>query len=478
MFKRVLFCIPPFPNRYGLPTHPHTGIGYLAQILNNNGIQTEVVDFRLGRGYEMLEEKIKDFKPDLIGITMMTYYHNLAYEIVRYLKTLGIPIIIGGPHVSTLKEQALLESGADFGFKMEAELALLDFCNDKPLETIPGLIYRKGNEIKQNDPQFISDLNNIPFPKYEGIELTGYTRKRIAIITSRGCPCQCTFCPIATVMGRKYRFRTAENVFSELEYWYRLGYRDFDFQDDNFTIDKNRVYALFDLIKNVGFKDLFMQCGNGIRADLATHELLTRMKQAGFKSVAFGVESFNAEVLKTVKKGESIAEIENAVKIAVEVGLEISLFFIVGLPGETLKTFQESIDFSLKYPVTTATFYNLIPFPGTELYEWVKNNNYFLTQPKDYLNTVAHLEFIPVFETPEFSSKDRKKALLMGSKINILIKRRDMERKLGNSIFAVFLSWLLYETFLNKLIFYLIKTKWIKRSINFILLKLRLRLNL
>lgn len=478
IFKRVLFCIPPYPNLYGLPTHPHTGIGYLSQSLNDNGIETAVVDFRLGNGYKKLSKEIRDFKPDLFGVTMMSYYHKLAYEIAGHLRQYKIPIVIGGPHVSTLKEQALEECGADFGFMMEAERSLVDFCLGKPLESISGLIYRQDGRVLQNTPRIIPDLDNVGFPKYKDVDLDAYARKRIAIISSRGCPCLCTFCPISTVMGRVYRFRSASNVFAELDYWYKMGYRDFDFQDDNFTVDKKRVYSILDAIKEAGMNDLFMQCGNGIRADVVTEELLVKMREAEFRATAIGVESANDEVLKNIKKGETLEEIEKAVKLALKAGLEVSLFFIVGLPGETLQSFKKSMDFALRYPVTTATFYNLIPFPGTELFEWVKKNNYFILQPQDYLNTIAHLEFVPIFQTPEFNAGERKKALIMGSRINLFIKKLDMRRKLGNTFIAAIAAWLIYDTFLNKIVFNLIKIKPLKRSINFILLKLRLRLNL
>lgn len=478
MFKKVLFCIPPFPNRYGLPTHPHTGVGYLSESLNDNGIETAVVDLRLGVGYKGLRNKIKEFSPDMFGVTMMTYYHNLAYEVVKFLRQYDIPIAIGGPHVSTLKEQALAESSGDFGFSMEAERSLVNFCKGEPPESIPGVIYRKNGKILQNAPSVIQDLDNIAFPKYKDFDLPSYARKRIPIISSRGCPCQCTFCPIVTVMGRRYRLRSAKNVFAELEYWYQHGYRDFDFQDDNFTLNKNRVYQICDMINLAGFDDLFMQCGNGIRADLVTRELLEKMKRAGFKAIAIGVESANQEILEKIKKGETIEQIESAVKVALEAGIEVSLFFIVGLPGETAKTFKNSIDFALRYSVTAATFYNLIPFPGTELFEWVKNNGYFIIQPKDYLNTIAHLECVPVFATPEFTALERKKALILSSKVNNKIKRKDMEKKLGNSPLSRISSWLLYETPLNGFIFALVKIQWLKKFINYILLKRRLRLNL
>lgn len=478
LFRKAFFCIPPFPGRYGSPTHPHTGIGYLCESLNKNGVETAVVDFRLGNGYRELHAKIKYFKPDLFGVTMMSYYHNLAYEIVNNLKKYNIPVAAGGPHVSTLKEQVLRECGVDFGFKMESERAIVDFCKGKPFEAIPGLIYRKNGNLLQNEPEMIKELDEVVFPKYRDMNLSLYARKRIAIISSRGCPFKCSFCPIKTVMGRPYRFRSAENVFSELDYWYKSGYRDFDFQDDNFTVDNERVYRICDLIEDASLKDLFMQCGNGLRADVVTKELLGRMKEVGFKAVAFGVESANPDVLKKVKKGESIEKIDQAINIAIKAGIEVSLFFIVGLPGETSKSFKQSIDFALKYPVTTATFYNLIPFPGTELFDWVNANHYFILRPQDYLNTVAHLEFSPVFQTPDFNAQQRKEALMFGAKVSTLIKRRDMERKLGNICLSRILSWMIYESLLNKVLFVLIKIKPLKQAINFTLLKLRIRFNL
>jgi len=477
-FKRMFFCIPEFPNPYGAPAHPHSGIGYLTESLNARGIQTQVADLRLDKQGDCLEEKIEKFSPDLFGVTVMSYYHDLAYNLIERLKKHGLPVAIGGPHVSTLQEDTLRESGADFGFMMESERSLADFCSGEDPLKIPGLIYRDGDNLVKNPPQLISDLDNIPYPRYRDFDLAAYSRKRIPIITSRGCPCLCTFCPIVTVMGRKCRLRSADNVLSELDYWCNRGYRDFDFEDDNFTVDKNRVHMICSKIKQAGYKDLFIQCGNGIRADMVNKQLLLEMREAGFRATAIGVESINANVLEATRKGETSEQIEEAVKSALEVGMEVSLFFIVGLPGETTETFEESLDFALKYPVTTATFYNLIPFPGTELFKWVQENNYFLLRPKEYLNTIAHLEFVPVFETPQFSARERKQALEMGRKVNILIKRRDMERKFGNTCLARATSFIIYATPIYNLLFFLIKLSFVKKILNFVLLKLRVRLNL
>ncbi len=477
-YKKVLFCVPPFPNRYGQPTHPHTGIGYLSRFLNERGIETAVVDFRLGHGLRRLKQEMKRFRPDLCGVTMMTYYHRLAYDIVRFLQPYGVPVAAGGPHISTLGISAVEECGAAFGFRMEAEKALASFCHGDPAETIPGLIYRHRGELRENPPALTRTLDELPFPTYDDVALPLYGRKRIPIISSRGCPCQCTFCTIATSMGRGYRIRSARHVFSEIEYWYRRGYRDFDFQDDNFTLDKERVFLLFELIKRAGMKDLFMQCGNGIRADLASPELFAAMREVGFRAIAFGVESANDTVLKNIKKGETRAQIERAVSLALEAGLEVSLFFIAGLPGETAQSFKESLSFAERYPVSGTIYYNPIPFPGTELFDWVSANGLFLRKPQDYLNHIAHLEFVPVFATPDFSVDERIAALKEGYRLNLRIKRRDLERKLGGKPYARILSWLLYETPLNAVLFSLIRVEWVKRTLNFFLLKMRLRINL
>jgi len=477
MIKRVLLCVPPFPNQYGTPTHPHTGIGYLSESLKTNGIETSVIDLRLS-SRDQLHKRVQDFRPDLLGVTMMTYHHNLAYEVVADLKQYNIPIAIGGPHVSTTSQTAIDECKADFGFLMEGERSLVQFCKGVDYASIPGFIYQRDGRYVINPPRVIDDLDSLPFPKYEDLDLTAYGRARIPIFTSRGCPCLCTFCPIVTVMGRKYRLRSAEHVFAELAYWYGKGYRDFDFQDDNFTVNKSRVHTLCAKIREAGFNDLLIQCGNGIRADTATLDLLQAMRGVGFRATAFGVESATPEVLKTVRKGETIEQIDQGVRNALAAGIEVSLFFIVGLPGETLKTFDNSLKFALKYPVTTASFYNLIPFPGTELFDWVRKNNYFLIEPKKYLNSIAHHEFQPLFETPDFPASDRKKALKAGYRASQTIKRRDFERKLGGRWWTRIASWLIYGRLFNRLFFAVIRIGWIKRIINRILLRARIRINL
>lgn len=477
MFKRVLFCIPPFPNKYGAPTHPHTGVGYLSAMLDKYGIENDVIDMRLGYQFHDVHRKIKEFKPDLIGVTMMTYHHSLAYELVAQIKALGHKVIVGGPHVSSLRKVVLEECGADFAVKMEGEYPLLELCTIEDPKSIAGLIYRDEGEIIENSDQPpITELDKIPFPRYFKLSLSQYARKIIPIITSRGCPYRCTFCPIKVVMGRSYRFRSPDNVVDEIKYWYQRGYREFDVQDDNFTVRKERVHKICDLLERNSVRDLQIQCGNGIRANLVDRHLLERMYEVGFRSLAFGVESATPEVLKRVKKGENLDEIERAIEMACDIGYDVALFFIVGLPGETLQTIENSIKLACKYPISIASFYNLVPFPATELYEWAIENHYFVIEPQQYLNHIAHGESIPVIETPEFSVEERRKALAITQRVTQYIRRRDMERKLGNIPLAKMLGFLVYSSFINRVLFYLIqKSPTFKKIVNSLFQKLNIR---
>jgi radical SAM superfamily enzyme YgiQ (UPF0313 family) len=453
LFKKILFCIPPTlidPKKpLGiLPEEPHPGIGYLSEFLTNNGIENYVIDMRLGYTLKKLMKKIKEINPDLIGITLMTLRHDIAIKIIEKIKSnFNCKIVVGGPHVSLFRKKVLEECKADFAIKHEGEYTLLELCQGKNLKNIKGLIYRNGNKIIENpDRPFIENLDTLPFPKYRKFELEKYPdvftfkknimiKKSIPIITSRGCPFNCIYCPIKTVMGNKWRVRSAENVVEELKYWYKIGYRIFKFWDDNFTLDKKRVYKICNLIKKNNLVNLELSLPNGIRADRVDKRLLKKMKEVGFNHIAFGVEAGNNKILKIIRKGETIETIENAIKNACELGYSVGLFFMIGHPKETLSDIQDSINLALKYPVAFAVFYNIIVFPHTELYNLVKRKNWLIKDLNKNLTYSAHYDVSPFFETPELSLEERKKILEMTKNISKQIdknyKKQRLEKTFG-----------------------------------------------
>jgi len=218
-------------------------------------------------------------------------------------------------------------------------------------------------------------------------------------------------------IGTKFRYRSAESVVEEVEYWYKKGLRKFEFGDDNFTLKRSRVYEICDLLITKNLAGIEIGLGNGIRADRVNVDMLRRMKEAGFSYVAFGVEGGNDKMLTLLRKGESMSQIEKGVKAAVDAGFPVHLFFLLGAPGETEEDVKDSVKFALKYPVVDVRFYNILPFPTTELYSYLEEHDLFIRDPREHLQDSSHWFFKPVFETPELSEKDRIRLLKWSNKV-------------------------------------------------------------
>ncbi|NQS89670.1 radical SAM protein [Patescibacteria group bacterium] len=435
-YKRVLLVNPRISRSYLGPIRPPAGLGYLAQYLDLHNIQHDVIDMHLGYRISHLWKKIEHFRPELIGITIWTYKYKDTYQLIKAIKQKypEIKIVAGGPHISTLRISALKDCGyIDFGIVLEGEKALVELCHGKPLKEIKGLMCHNERETTFNgDQEFIAELDSLPFPKYDKFELNRYLLKEILIVSSRGCPYSCTYCPVQLAIGKKLRVRSAKNVIDEIAYWYNRGYRKFNIGDDNFTFFKDRVYEICDEIEKHNLKDLDIRCGNGVRADKLDKQLLERMREVGFSYIGLGVEAGTNRILKRIKKGESIEEIEEVIRDACQLGYDVTLFFLVGSPGENRSDLMESVKLAEKYPVIDARFYNIVPYPSTELFEWIRKNNLFLRGPEDYLNDASVFTSKPIFETPELSAKERVRMLKWLKKVERRIFKKGLKRKLSN----------------------------------------------
>lgn len=450
-YKKILFCLPPVTA--GRPRSPFTGVGYLSTFLAAHQIDNAVIDMNLGYSEKALFRAIDYYQPDLVGFFLMTHAHQNSYRLMQSIKEhFHVPIVAGGPHASMLRKRILEDSLADFAVKLEGEETLLELMQGRDVNSIKGLIYRTdGGIVETEDRSFIEDLDAIPFPTYEKFQLNRYTGNCIPIISSRGCPYSCIYCPVKAAIGRRFRTRSPENILQEVKYWYSRGFRVFEFMDDNFTLKKERVARLCELLLATEMKDLVLHCPNGIRADAVDRELLTLMKRTGFKVLSFGVEGGNDRILKNLKKGSTIAEMERAIKDACELGFDVTLFFLVGSPGETMADVEDSIRLALKYPVNNAFFYSLIPYPETELYEWVTKNDYFTELPERYLSGASANKDMTFFATPEFSLSDRKLALQRARQAQKLIKRESIRRRFfNNSPLATIPSAVLANDFVQK----------------------------
>lgn len=423
---KVLFLIPKnkslLGHKYTPPGHPNIGIAYLGAFLKKNGYEVKVYDDGLKNNYS-LQDSIREFKPDLIGVTSFSYCYDYALDCIKRIKSnFDIPVVIGGPHVSVTKEMVFEDSEVDFAIKKEGEYSLIELLdalkqNKKDFSGIHNLIWKdKGGVIENMDISFISNLDDMPFPDYSLFRVEEYASTKLrstAIITSRGCPYQCTYCSTLLSMGRGFRKRSAENVFAELKQRYDEGYRDFDINDDCFSLDIERAHKIFDLVIESGLKMTF-KCYNGFRVDRINLDLLKKMKTAGFYFLAFGCESGNQEVLKNIKKSITLEQVRNAVKLTKEADIDCCVNFIIGHPTETYQQALDTLKFAKSLNCDYVNFSNLIPYPGTEAYDWAVMNAHFLIDKNIFLRNLSTYDDIPIFETEEFNAEQRKEITKLG----------------------------------------------------------------
>ena len=193
-----------------------------------------------------------------------------------------------------------------------------------PFVSIKGILYRDREEVRfSGEREFIANLDEFPFPTYEGFKLEKYGTSMV-LNSSRGCPYKCIFCGAPRILGKKWRNRSAQGMVEELEYWYKRGYRNFCFSDSNFVIEKMRVIEFCDEVirRNLNVR----VTADGLRADHVNRFILEKMRKAGFAAVVFGVESGSNKVLHNLKKGETREQIESAIATATDLGFHVTLF--------------------------------------------------------------------------------------------------------------------------------------------------------
>jgi anaerobic magnesium-protoporphyrin IX monomethyl ester cyclase len=474
MFKRVLLVAPPSSSYLGAIRLP-SNLGYLAESLLRAGIEYAVADMRDASSFSALQRKARAFGPDLIAVSVFSLGYQRAYDLIRDVKR-SYPkaaVVVGGPHVSALEGRVLEECPEiDFAVVQEGEAALVQLCKrEVALTEIPGLFYREDGMVHSGPtPECIEELDRIPYPTYAHLDLKRYA-KEIPLVTSRGCPYRCIFC-FHSVMQDAFRARSAASVVDEIEHWYERGIRQFVVDDDNFTLVKKRVYQICDEIERRGLKDLFIRCANGIRADRVDRDLLQRMKSVGVHEVGFGADGGNDRVLlEVVQKGESLETIEAAVRDAVDVGIGVRLFIILGHPGETMSDVEDSFALAQRYPLIRLHLNNPIPYPGTRLFEWVQEHNCFLRSPEEYLNTLTDSDCEPVFETAELPAEARRQIMSRARAVERKVWRQATERmldrqpapvrRLAATVFATeFGRWLFFRNLATRSI---INRFWYRR---------------
>ena len=324
------------------------------------------------------------FRPDLIGISGLTPDGRMIDTLSRKLKTElpEVPIVVGGAHATNYAAQVLENSSIDYLVENEGELALgaltehLEGGRDRG--EVPNLAFRtKGSVHRSAQAPFIEDLDSLPFPAYDLIDLEPYyriprcgviysRRRYAAIITSRGCPYRCAYCH--QNMGKTWRPRSAVNVVDEMEsLMHRFHIGDFVFMDDMFNLTPERINRLARLIVDRGL-DVGLSFPIGLRGDIMTEESVKLLKEAGMYRCMYAIESASDRIQKMIFKNNRLDKLLHIIDVTRRHGVMVHGSFMLGFPTETEGEARATVDFAMQSRLHTAAFYRVIPFKGTALH--------------------------------------------------------------------------------------------------------------
>lgn len=296
----------------------------------------------------------------------------------------SLKIAFVGPHVTTNPESSLRASEAiDFVTHKEFDYSVTEFASGIPLEDIKGVSFRQDGNIIHTEKRLpIENLDALPWatPIYKrDMDFTRYNvpfllHPYISFYTTRGCPAKCTFCLWPqTFDGHMWRQRSVDDVANEVKHALELfpDVKEIFFDDDTFTISKERVLALCEKFKPLNFT---WSCTSRVHVDLET---LQAMRAAGCRLFIVGFESGNPQILKNIKKGATIEQAREFMKNCKKAGIVVHGDFIIGLPGETKETIEESLQFAKELDCETIQVSIAHAYPGTEFYDFAKSNGYF-----------------------------------------------------------------------------------------------------
>jgi len=364
-----------------LPISVPIGLGCLLAACEQNKIKVKHIDEQIEDDVLGLAEKyVREMTPPYIfGFSVLTPALKNAIILSRKFKKIypDSKVIFGGIHPTAMPQEVLSYDHIDAVVRGEGESALVELYRHikagKDFTAIDNLSYRQNGTIVHNKFSPLLDINLLPpFPYHL------FTSKKYDlgfVVSSRGCPYRCIFCSNRIITGRKYRYRSAQLVVSELEtLHYKHNIKFVIFSDDNLCVSKERIYTLIDEIRKKGL-DKKMVFSFQSRGDNVNYQLLSDLFNAGFKSIFFGMETASENIMKTIKKDETVAECVSAVRMAKEIGYHVSATFIYGLPGDTHQDRINCVNLSKELKIDMVRYNNATPYPGTELYEIAKKEN-------------------------------------------------------------------------------------------------------
>jgi radical SAM superfamily enzyme YgiQ (UPF0313 family) len=393
---KILLINPPI-REWAKPNILPLGLGYVASSLRNSGHEVEVMDINAHRfSVSKVEENIRAAKFDLVGIggivTVYRYVKWLIGLLKKYHPTKKI--VIGGSVATSIAHIILEKTAADFVCMGEGEITAVELAQalekNKDLTEVEGLWFKDDSgKINRNKKRaIISDLDCVPLPAWDLFPMDIYLKNPVGapnrnkwidgsvdkdgprtmnLSGSRGCPYQCIYC-YHDFMGAKYRHRSVGNIIEEMKILndkYKVEY--FHFVDDEFCLDTDFVYDFCRAVKNNFGRRITWGCAG--RVNLMTEDLIKNMADAGCLLIGYGIESGSQKILSSLKKGVTVEQAKQAVRLTVKYIGWADCSFMIGSPGENLDTINETINFCKELSLSPEVLFFTTPYPGTQLYE-------------------------------------------------------------------------------------------------------------
>jgi radical SAM superfamily enzyme YgiQ (UPF0313 family) len=418
---------------------PPLGLAYIASVLRQSHevkiIDSNILNYTIGD----VEEELRSFNPDVVGITSVTPSIYEAYKVAETAKKVREDsiVVLGGPHATFMPRQTMEECKyIDIIVRGEGEETTRELIENiekgTPLIEVKGITFREKNEIIDTEPRlFIKNIDNIPFPSRDLLPMHLYKFNRVkytTMLTSRGCPFKCSFCSSSRLFGGYWRGRSPENVLEEMKTVYeKYGIRNIEFMDDTFTLNQERAEKICDEIIKQGWD---ISWGASSRVDTLSKKLAEKMKKAGCWIIYLGIESGSQRILDAIGKRITLEQVKKAVKIVKDAGIQVLGSFIIGFLQDTKETINETIKFAKSLNLDYAQFSILTPYPGTPIFDYAKKNNMLLTE-----NWSKYTAIEPIVKIEGASEKEIK-ALFQKSYITFYLRPRIVIEWLKNKQFS------------------------------------------
>lgn len=367
------------------PVIPPLGLAYIAKVLENHNHKVRIFD---GMIEEMPMEKLAEMATyyDYIGMTSTTFTALQMHRLAKAIKEAGknTQIIAGGPHATIVPKEVLSDRNIDIIIIGEGEETMLDIASGKEPKDIKGIGYKKEKKLIFTEPRpLMQNLDDIPIParhllkmdRYHASELRARKHPALHMLSSRGCPHNCSFCSNKILHRQMLRTHSPERVVEEMEILMnRYHAKEIHFWDDNLALKKDRILEICRLIRERGI-DIPWNCE--ARVDTIDEERLKAMKEAGCYQISYGIESGSDRVLKMVNKNITTEQIKETIKSTNNIGIESRGYFMFGFVGETLQEMEQTLKFSKSIGLDYASYATLVPLPGSLEYERAKKEGTF-----------------------------------------------------------------------------------------------------